>query len=149
MLDNPGEWARLKAVRDLIKPACEEIVRFTSPLIQFARTPNRDVEVHDVLISAGETMALFYPAANRDPTVFDEPGSFQIDRMPNRHVGFGIGEHVCLGAHLARMELQELFGALSLRMKDAEIVAAVERSTSSFIGGVKRLPVVVEMEQKS
>jgi cytochrome P450 len=148
MLDNPAEWERLKENPDLIKPACEEIVRFTSPLIQFARTPNRDVEVHGHLISAGETMAVFYPAANRDPAVFDKPDRFRIDRSPNRHVGFGIGEHVCLGAHLARMELQELFGALSYRMKDAEIVAAVERSTSSFIGGVKRLPVVVEMEPK-
>ena len=124
-------------------------MRFTSPLIQFARTPNRDVEVHGQMISAGEPMAVFYPAANRDPTVFDEPDRFRIDRVPNRHVGFGIGEHLCLGAHLARMELQELFGALSRRMKDAEIVAAVERSTSSFIGGVKRLPVVVEMEPRS
>jgi len=149
MLDNPGEWARLKANPDLIRPACEEIVRYTSPIIQFARTPNEDVEVHGQIIAAGETMALFYPAANRDPLVFDEPDRFRIDRSPNRHVGFGIGEHVCLGAHLARMELQELFGALSRRMKGAEIEAPVERSTSSFIGGVKRLHVAIEMEPRN
>ena len=149
MLDNPSEWERLKANPDLLKPACEEIVRFTSPLIQFARTPNRDVEVHGQTIAKGETMAVFYPAANRDPSVFDEPGRFRIDRSPNRHVGFGIGEHVCLGAHLARMELQELFGALAKRMKSAEVVAPVERSASSFIGGIKRLPVRMELRPSS
>ena len=144
-LDNPGEWARLNADPGLLKPACEEIVRFTSPLIQFARTPNRDIEVHGQQIAAGETMGVFYPAANRDPKVFDEPDRFRIDRHPNRHVGFGIGEHVCLGAHLARMELQELFGALSRRMTDAEVVGPVERSASSFIGGIKRLPVRMQI----
>ena len=146
MIDNPGEWARLQADPALVKPACEEIVRFTSPLIQFARTPNRDVEVHGQTILAGETMAVFYPAANRDPKVFDAPDQFRIDRQPNRHVGFGIGEHVCLGAHLARMELHELFSALARRMKSAELAGPVERSASSFIGGVKHLPVRMELE---
>jgi cytochrome P450 len=116
MIENPGEMARLQAAPNLLKPACEEIVRYTSPLIQFARTANRNVEVHGQQISQGESMALFYPAANRDAKVFDEPQRFQIDRKPNRHVGFGIGEHVFLGAHLARIELQELFGALARRM---------------------------------
>jgi cytochrome P450 len=143
-IENPEEWSRLQAEPDLLKPACEEIVRFTSPLIQFARTPNRDVEVHGQPIRSGETMGVFYPAANRDPKVFDEPDRFRIERWPNRHVGFGIGEHVCLGAHLARMELQEFFGALGRRMKRVELVGPIERSASSFIGGVKRLPVRME-----
>lgn len=149
MIENPGEWARLQADSSLLEPACEEIVRFTSPLIQFARTPNRDVEVHGQKILAGETMGVFYPAANRDPQVFDDPQRFIIDRKPNRHVGFGIGEHVCLGAHLARMELQELFGALARRVKSAELAGPVERSASSFIGGVKHLPVRMEIEHES
>ena len=91
-------------------------------------------------------MGVFYPAANRDPKVFDEPDRFRIDRWPNRHVGFGIGEHVCLGAHLARMELQELFGALARRVKTVELTGPIERSASSFIGGVKRLPVRMEID---
>ena len=145
LLENPQEWARLQTEPSLLVPACEEILRYTAPLVQFARTPNRDVEVNGQSISAGEQIALFYPAANRDPAVFDEPDRFRIDRSPNEHLAFGIGEHVCLGAHLARMELQELFGALARRMHDAELVGAVDRNASSNVSGIKRLPVKLEL----
>ena len=90
-------------------------------------------------------MALFYPAANRDPKVFDEPDRFRIDRWPNHHLSFGIGEHVCLGAHLARMELEELFGALAKRTQSVEITGTVERSASSLVNGIKHLPVRMDV----
>jgi len=76
-----------------------------------SRTANRDVEVHGQQIKAGQNLTLFYPSANRDEDVFDEPFRFKADRSPNPHLAFGIGEHFCLGANLARLELRVLFRA--------------------------------------
>jgi cytochrome P450 len=90
-------------------------------------------------------LCLFYASANRDETVFDDPFAFRVDRSPNRHIGFGIGEHVCLGAHLARLELQVLFSMLLRRLQAVELAGPVERLESSFINGIKHLPVRLEL----
>lgn len=141
LLQNPGELEKLRRNPGLIDPAIEEIVRWTSPVIQFCRTPNRDVEVRGRSIKAGQNMCLFYPSANRDEECFEDPFRFRIDRDPNPHVAFGIGEHVCLGANLARLELKSAFRTLIPRLEHIEVTGEVERLRSSFVGGIKRMPI--------
>jgi cholest-4-en-3-one 26-monooxygenase len=139
-LEHPGEWTRLRENPKLLAPAVEEIVRWTSPVIQFCRTATRDVELRGQKIRAGQAACLFYPSANRDEEVFPDGERFRIDRHPNDHVGFGRGEHVCLGAHLARLEIACAFEELRTRLRHAELAGPVERVRSSFVGGIKRVP---------
>jgi len=140
-LENPGEWERLRRDPSLVDSAVEEIVRWTTPVIQFCRTPTEDVELRGRKIRAGENLCLFYPSANRDEEVFADPFTFRIDRRPNRHLAFGIGEHFCLGANLARLELRVVFRHLAARLAHVEPAGPVERLRSSFVGGIKRMPV--------
>jgi cholest-4-en-3-one 26-monooxygenase len=140
-IENPGELERLRRNPALLDTAVEEILRWTTPVIQFCRTPTRDLELRGQKIRAGESMCLFYPSANRDEDVFDEPFEFRVDRRPNRHLAFGIGGHFCLGANLARLELRVLFHQLAERLALVEQTAPVERLRSSFLGGVKHMPV--------
>lgn len=86
-------------------------------------------------------MCLFYPSANRDEEVFEAPFEFRIDRQPNRHLAFGIGEHFCLGANLARLELRVVFRLLAERLAEVDLMGPVERLRSSFLGGVKHMPI--------
>ena len=141
LIENPAELAKLRNDPSLIDSAVEEIVRWTTPVIQFCRTPVEDVEIRGQKIAAGENLCLFYASANRDEAVFDDPDSFRIDRDPNPHLGFGIGEHFCLGASLARLELRELFRQLVDRIDEIELAGPYERVQSSFLGGVKRMPI--------
>jgi cytochrome P450 len=83
---------------------------------------------------------MYYTSANRDEDVFADPFVFRIDREPNPHIGFGMGEHVCLGAHLARLELRQAFAQLRERLERCELAGAVERVRSSFVGGIKHAP---------
>jgi cytochrome P450 len=139
-LENPGELEKLRRDPGLAASAAEEVARWTTPVIQFCRTPVEDLELRGQKIRAGESMCLFYPSANRDEEVFEDPFSFRIDRQPNRHLAFGIGEHFCLGANLARLELRILFRQLAERLVEAEVIGPVERLRSSFLGGVKHVP---------
>jgi cytochrome P450 len=139
-LEYPGEWRKLRADASLVDPAVEEIVRWITPVIQFCRTATRDTELRGKTIRAGQNACLFYASANRDEEVFEAPDVFRIDRVPNRHIGFGVGEHVCLGAHLARLELRQAFAALRERLESFEPAGPVERAKSSFVGGIKRAP---------
>ena len=141
LIENPGELQKLRDDPGLINSAVEEIVRWTSPVIQFCRTPVEDVEIRGQKIKAGESLCLFYPSANRDAEIFDEPDRFRIDRDPNPHVGFGIGEHFCLGANLARLELRIMLRTLIPRLAEIELAGPFERVRSSFLGGVKRMPI--------
>jgi cholest-4-en-3-one 26-monooxygenase len=144
-IDNPGELDKLRKDPALIDSAVEEIVRWTSPVIQFCRTPNQEVEIRGQRIKAGQNMTLFYPSANRDEAVFGDPFTFRIDRNPNPHLAFGIGEHFCLGANLARLELKVLFKQLATRLDEVELAGPVRRLRSSFVGGVKSVPVRYRM----
>ena len=141
LIEHPEQWRKLKADPSLVESAVEEIVRWTTPVIQFCRTPVRDTEVRGQKIRAGENLCLFYPSANRDEEVFDEPFRFRIDRDPNRHVGFGHGEHFCLGAHLARRSQRALFGELTRRLEHVERTAEPQWISSSFVVGFKHLPI--------
>ena len=141
LIENPGEFDKLRKNPELAELASEEIVRWTAPVIQFCRTPVADVTVAGKAIKAGDSMCLFYPSANRDEDVFEDPDVFRIDRKPNPHLGFGIGEHFCLGANLARLELRTIFRQLAERMEEVELAGRYDRTRSSFLGGVKRMPI--------
>jgi cholest-4-en-3-one 26-monooxygenase len=139
-LDNPGQWQALVEDPDLIEGAIEETVRWTTPVIQFARTATRDMQVRDKRIRQGESVGLFYASGNRDEEIFEDPFTFRIDRWPNDHIGFGRGEHVCLGAHLARLEIRAMYQQLRARLIEMERTGPIDRVRSSFVGGVKRAP---------
>ncbi len=145
LMQNRGELEKLRRNPELVSSAVEEIVRWVSPVIQFCRTPTEDVEISGVRIRAGEACCLFYPSANRDEDVFEDPFSFRIDRSPNDHYAFGIGVHFCLGANLARLELQEIFRRLVPRLEEVELDGPVERMRSSFVGGIKRMPLALRL----
>ncbi len=104
-IENQHELRRLQKDMSLLDSAVEEVVRWTSPIIHFGRTATQDYPLRDKVIKKGDAVALFYPSANRDEEIFEDPFTFDIDRNPNRHIGFGVGEHFCLGAHLARLEM--------------------------------------------
>jgi cytochrome P450 len=113
-------------------------------VIQFTRTAVADCELRGVRIRARESLCLFYPSANRDEDIFEAPFEFRIDREPNRHLAFGIGEHFCLGANLARLELRVMLKTLLSSWDSLELTGAPDRLHSSFVGGIKRLPVRVD-----
>ena len=142
LLDHPDQLAALRANRRLLPGAIEEMLRFTTPVVQFQRTATRDTELSGQKIRADEPVVIFYPSANRDETVFDEPDEFEIGRSPNPHVAFGGGgSHFCLGASLARLEIRCLFDELLDRMHEIELAGPVERLHSWFINGPRRMPV--------
>jgi cholest-4-en-3-one 26-monooxygenase len=147
LIEHPEEMARLRADPSLAGRATEEIVRWTSPVVQFCRTPIEDVEMHGRRVKAGESLCLIYPSANRDAAFFDEPDRFRIDRSPNPHIGFGIGEHFCLGANLARLEIRIALEKLIPRLVHVELRGEMERMRSSFLGGVKRMPILCALRE--
>ncbi|RMH74821.1 MAG: cytochrome P450 [Actinomyces sp.] len=121
--------------------AVEEVVRLASPVTYMRRTATRDTELGGARIAAGDKVAMFYLAANRDPRVFDDPLRFDVRRDPNPHVGFGgPGPHFCLGAHLARREIKLMWRELFRRLPDIEAAGEPQLLLSSFIHGVKHLP---------
>jgi cholest-4-en-3-one 26-monooxygenase len=135
-----GEWERLRAQPELLEDAMEEVLRWVTPITHFNRTATADAEVRGHKIRAGQEVAMFYASANRDEAVFADPFSFRIDRQPNRHLTFGVGEHFCVGAHVARVELQTVFRHLLSRLESFEITGPVARLSSAVNGGIKRLP---------
>jgi cytochrome P450 len=147
LLEHPEQLARLRDDPAACATAADEIIRWTTPVIQFCRTPTQDVELGGRAISAGETLAMFYPSGNRDEAVFERPDEFLVDRDPNPHLAFGVGEHYCLGAHLARLEIRVLLEELVPRLAHIELAGPVERTAAAFVGGVKHLPVRWELER--
>ncbi|MBF6560077.1 MAG: cytochrome P450 [Candidatus Binataceae bacterium] len=148
-IENPAQWARLKGDPSMAAGAAEEIVRWTSPVIQFTRKATADTNLCGVPIRAGDELALFYPSANRDEAVFDRPGVFDIGRNPNRHIAYGIGEHFCLGANLARLELQVMFRQLAERLESVESAGPLHRMRSNFVGGIKHMPIRYRMRPRA
>jgi cytochrome P450 len=138
--EQPGEWEKLRAQPELLADAVEEILRWVSPISHFTRTATEDCEIGGVEIGAGDQLALYYASANRDETVFEDPFVFRIDRRPNPHLAFGFGEHVCLGGHLARVELETIFRHLLERLDWFELSGPVVRLESAVNGSIKHLP---------
>jgi cytochrome P450 family 142 subfamily A polypeptide 1 len=120
LIENPAERRKLVENPALIASAVEEVCRYVSPVLNFARTATRDTELRGRRIRKGQKLLLVYPSANRDATVFEDPDAFRVDRTPNPHLAFGIGNHFCLGANLARMELRVVLGEVVRRMPDME-----------------------------
>jgi len=141
LLEHPAELARLRREPGSLLRAADEIVRWVSPIIHFCRTAAVDAELGGRRIRAGETLVLFYPSAARDEAAFARPDVFDVGRSPNPHVSFGIGEHYCLGARLARLELAAILGELVTRVDSLELAAPVERLRSTVIGGIKHMRV--------
>ena len=121
--------------------AAEEMIRWVTPVTAFMRTATEDTVVHDVAIAAGEAVLLSYVSANRDEDVFADPFRFDVRRDPNRHLAFGHGVHFCLGAGLARMEIQSFFGELLPRLTSAELAGTPELLSTTFVGELKHLPI--------
>jgi len=141
LLAHPEEFQKLRRDPSLVNRAADEIVRWTTPVNHFVRTANQDYELRGQTIRKDDSAALFYASANRDEEVFEDPFSFRIDRSPNPHLGFGIGEHFCLGSHLARMDLRVFFRQLVERVESIELAGPVELLHASFVGGPKRVPI--------
>jgi cholest-4-en-3-one 26-monooxygenase len=140
-IEHPEQWAKLQRNPERVKPAVEEVLRWTSPIIHFNRTATRDYELRGQKIREGDHLALFYPSANRDEELFDDPYRFDIERAPNRHIAFGVGEHFCLGAHVARLELEVMFRHLARRLEHVELAGPVQRLRSTLVGGLKHVPI--------
>ena len=145
LLQNPGELARLQKDPSLMGTAVEEMIRWVVPVKEFMRTAQADTEVRGVPIAKGEAVLLSYVSANRDEDVFDEPFRFDVGRDPNKHLSFGHGVHFCLGAALARMEINSLFTELVPRITSIELAGEPEHMATTFVGGLKHLPIRCEI----
>lgn len=141
LIHHPEERARLVADRSLMPTAIEEILRWTSPITHIMRTAARDTELKGRQIKKGDHVVIWNASANRDEEVFSEPYRFDITRQPNNHVAFGYGEHFCIGANLARVELRVMIDELLRRLPDMEATGSMERLRSNLIAGIKHLPV--------
>ena len=145
LLEHPDQLARLQAEPALLPTAIEELLRYVTPVMQFVRRPDEDVEVAGTTIGAGEPTVIWYSSANRDDRAFDEPDDLVLDRSPNDHVAFGAGgPHFCLGASLARLEARLMFEAIVERFVDLEVVgdaATYPRVWSNLIDGLASMPI--------
>ena len=147
LAERPAEFERLKRNPDLVTSAVEEILRWTSPVNYMKRVVAQDLEFRGQKLRRGDNLVLFYASANRDETVFDDPYTFRIDRDPNPHLAFGIGEHFCLGAHLARQSQRALLRELIRRIDVLELAGDPVQIASSFVVGLKRLPLRYRVSQ--
>ncbi len=141
LLQHPDQLARLRNDMSLMPLAVEEMIRWTTPVKEFMRTAQRDYDLRGTRIKAGESVLLSYVSGNRDEDVFVDPFSFDVGRDPNKHIAFGYGVHFCLGAALARLEINSFFSALLPRLESAELAGEPAHMATTFVGGLKHLPI--------
>ncbi|MBX8688021.1 cytochrome P450 [Mycobacterium sp. 20091114027_K0903767] len=141
LIENPEQLARLQAQPELMGTAVEEMIRWSTPVKEFMRTATADTVVRGTPIAKGDSVYLAYVSGNRDEDVFDDPHRFDVARDPNKHLAFGYGVHFCLGAALARMEMNSLFTELMSRLDSIELAGTPELSATTFVGGLKHLPI--------
>ena len=141
LIENPSELECLRQNMDLMPTAVEAMVRWATPVKEFMRTAAEDTTVRGVPIGKGESVYLAYVSGNRDEEVFDDPFRFDVSRDPNKHVAFGYGVHFCLGAALARMEMNSLYSELIPRLESIELAGEPELAATTFVGGLKHLPI--------
>jgi cytochrome P450 family 142 subfamily A polypeptide 1 len=139
LAEHPDQWEAMAADPSLVPGAVEELIRWVTPLNNFFRTAVADATVAGVPVREGDRFLLAYPSANRDEAVFDRPDTFDIRRSPNPHVAFGFGTHFCLGASLARFELDLLFRALTSRLTDLTVIDPPDIEPNVFVGAVRSL----------
>ncbi|HEX7037787.1 MAG TPA: cytochrome P450 [Pseudomonadales bacterium] len=141
LLEHPDVLAELRRDRALIPGAREELLRWVSPVIYMRRTATRDTEIAGQRIRAGDKVVRYFGAANRDPRRFADPDVLDIRRDPNPHIAFGAGAHVCLGQHIARVEINCMLAEVLGRLHEIELAAKPEWLASNFISGVRRMPI--------
>ena len=141
LIRNPDQLALLKADPSLIPQFVEEAIRWVTPVKHFMRTATQDYQLGDKTIKAGDGLCLFYWSGNRDEAVFDRPDHFIINRASNPQTAFGNGVHLCLGLHLARMELRALYAELLPRLESIELAGTPKNSIANFVSGLKTLPI--------
>ncbi|MDT5217254.1 MAG: hypothetical protein QOK18_5493 [Mycobacterium sp.] len=146
LVENPDQLQRLRDDPDLMGLATEEMIRWVTPVKEFMRTAQEDNTIRGVPIKTGESVLLSYPSGNRDEDIFTDPFRFDVGRDPNKHVAFGYGVHFCLGAALARMEVNSFFSALIPRLKSIELAGTPEHTATIFVGGLKHLPIRYELD---
>ncbi|AQT81782.1 cytochrome [Mycolicibacterium litorale] len=149
LLRHQDQWETLVAQEGLVAGAIEEMLRWTSPVKNMARTLMRDVEFHGTQLKAGEKMLLMFESANFDEAVFGDPENFRIDRNPNSHMAFGFGTHFCLGNQLARLELTTMLRKLLTRLPDLRLAdeSALPLRPANFVSGLEQMPVVFTPSQ--
>ena len=141
LAQNPEEMAKLRQDPSLLPSAIDEMIRWVSPVKHFFRTADEDHELRGNKIRAGDSLMMCYPSANRDEDVFEAPFEFRIERSPNRHIAFGYGPHLCLGQHLARMEIRIFFEELLPRLSDITLAGEPKWIASNFVSGLKHFPI--------
>lgn len=146
LLQNPDQLKRLQDDMSLLPTAVDEMIRWVSPVTHFMRTATEDYTIRNTTIKAGESVLLSYPSGNRDEDTFTDPFKFDVGRTPNRHLAFGFGIHYCLGAMLARMEMRTFFNELIPRIKTMELAGDYAHIQTTFVGGLKRLPVTYSLK---
>lgn len=141
LLEHPEQMALWRDNPEMDIGAAKELIRWTSPVRHMVRTATQDFELHGKQIKAGDNIALWYPAANRDPEAFDSPNTLDLTRDPKQQLAFGYGSHMCLGQHLAAMEVACFFRELLPRLDNIEPNGEVDWIQAIFVGGLKSLPV--------
>jgi len=149
LIKHPDQRQLILDDMSLVDSAVEEILRHEPAVHAFRRTAMADTEIRGVPIAEGDKLLMWYPSVNRDEDVFERPEEFDVRRSPNDHLAFGVGEHFCLGANLARMELRKIFRGLLERVPDIELAAQPRRLRSNFINGVKEMQVQFTPGRKS
>jgi cytochrome P450 len=145
LCENQDQFEKLKANPEFIPSYLEESIRWVTSVKHFMRSATADTQIRGQDVKKGDWVFLSYPSGNRDEDVFDDPFSFQVDRTPNKHVSFGYGAHICIGQHLARMEMRILWEELLPRLKSIELNGTPKRMVSSFVCGPKSVPIKFEM----
>jgi cytochrome P450 len=146
LINNPDQLAAVKADLSLIPGLVDESIRMTTPVKHFMRSATADYELRGQQIKKGDWLFLAYPSGNRDEEVFEDPYDFKIDRTPNKHLAFGYGSHLCLGQHLAKMEMRIFWEELLPRLKSVELAGQAKLTEANFVGGLKSLPIRYVME---
>lgn len=145
LAENPAEFAKVKADPSLLSGLVDESIRWITPVKTFMRTATEDAEVGGHSVRQNDWLMLCYASGNRDEEVFDDPNAFRVDRKPNKHLAFGYGAHLCLGQHLAKMEMRILWEEMLPRLKSIELAGAPKQSQAVFVNGPKTLPIRFEM----
>jgi cytochrome P450 len=141
LAESPSQFEKVKANPSLIPALVEEAVRWTTPVKHFMRSATADTELRGRKIAKDDWLMLCYASGNRDEDVFEDPNDFRVDRNPNRLVSFGYGAHLCLGQHLAKMEMRILFEELLPHLKSLELAGGPKQSEAVFVNGPKKLPI--------